>query len=110
MKLDRTEFLTVSGLRAKTLEVWLEQRWIVLANPDDAAPFTDIDLARARLIRELQEDMGANDAGVDIILHLMDQLHGMRRAMRDLQAQPMSESPHASAEALKKPKRAPRKT
>ncbi len=106
MKLDRTEFLAISGLHDATLEVWLEQSWIV---PSDAGPetsFSEIDVARARLIRELQDDMGANDAGIDIILHLMDQLHGMRRAMRELHAQHTTlEKPPGDAGGTARPRR-----
>jgi chaperone modulatory protein CbpM len=46
--------------------------------------FSDIDVARAHLIRDLKGDFGVNDEGVDIILHLVDQLHGLRRALGQL--------------------------
>lgn len=42
------------------------------------------DLARARLILDLTHGMGVNEAGVDIVMDLVDQLHGMRGAMRDI--------------------------
>ena len=32
----------------------------------------------------MQSGIGANDAGIDVILHLMDQLHGMRRVLAEL--------------------------
>ena len=43
-----------------------------------------MDVARARLIGNLQTDLGVNDEGVDIILHLLDQLHGLRRALNQM--------------------------
>ena len=46
--------------------------------------FSDMDVARAHLIRDLKGDFGVNDEGVDIILHLVDQLHGLRRAFAQL--------------------------
>jgi chaperone modulatory protein CbpM len=46
--------------------------------------FSDVDLARARLIRDLKTGFGVNDEGIDVILHLMDQLHGLRRALDQL--------------------------
>jgi chaperone modulatory protein CbpM len=46
--------------------------------------FSEIDVARARLIRELQVDFGVNDEGVGVILNLVDQLYGMRRTLREL--------------------------
>jgi len=39
----------------------------------DEAAFSDADLARANLIRELQQDLGVNNEGVGVILHLLDQ-------------------------------------
>ena len=47
--------------------------------------FSDTDVARAHLIRDLKGDLGVNDEGVDVILHLVDQLHGLRRAFEQLQ-------------------------
>lgn len=38
-----------------------------------------------RLIHDLKSDLGANDEGIDVILHLMDQLHGLRNALAQLQ-------------------------
>jgi chaperone modulatory protein CbpM len=48
--------------------------------------FSDADLARARLIQDLRLDFGVNDKGVAIILHLLDQLHGLRCLVRDIHA------------------------
>lgn len=79
--MDRDAFLASSGLEVTTLEVWIEQRWLAPRQTKAGLVFEDVDVARVRLIHELQHNIGANDAGVDIILHLMDQLHGMRRTM-----------------------------
>jgi chaperone modulatory protein CbpM len=40
-----------------------------------------IDLARARLILDLRGAMGINDEGIDVILHLVDQIYGLRCAL-----------------------------
>ena len=42
-----------------------------------------MDLARADLIRDLKHNMGVNDEGLDVILHLIDQMHGLRRALAE---------------------------
>ena len=80
MTMNKQEFLTSAGLQIQTLEHWLAQRWLI---PDQTAGmnFSEIDVARARLIGNLKTDFGVNDEGVDIILHLLDQLHGLRRAL-----------------------------
>ena len=84
MRMTKQEFLTSSGLQMQTLEFWLEQRWLIPDQTSVGIWFTDIDVARARLIQELKNDLGANDEGIDVILHLMDQLHGLRRALARL--------------------------
>jgi chaperone modulatory protein CbpM len=43
-----------------------------------------VDLARAQLIRDLRDDLGVNDEGISVILHLLDQVHGLRRSMHRL--------------------------
>jgi chaperone modulatory protein CbpM len=84
MTINKQEFLTSSGLQVQTLELWLEQKWLIPAQTPVGLTFSDMDIARARLIKELQADFGVNDEGVDIVLHLMDQLHGLRQALAQL--------------------------
>ena len=84
MRMTKREFLTSSGLQVQTLEFWIEQQWLIPEETPAGIQFTDIDIARARLIQDLKNDLGANDEGIDIILHLMDQLHGVRSALAQL--------------------------
>jgi chaperone modulatory protein CbpM len=95
MMMTKQEFLVTSGLHVQTLELWIEQRWIIPVQTTDEVQFSDIDVARVRFIQELRHDLGANDAGIDVILHLMDQLHGVRRVLmqlrRDVQERPSDE-------------------
>lgn len=84
MRMTRQEFLASSGLDVRTLEWWLEQEWLIPENTASGVRFGDIDIARARFIRELKDDIGANDEGIGVILHLVDQLHGMRQALAEL--------------------------
>jgi chaperone modulatory protein CbpM len=84
MIMNKQEFLTCSGLQVQTLEFWLEQRWLIPQESSTGMTFSDIDVARARLIQDLKTDFGVNDEGVDVILHLVDQLHGLRRALAQL--------------------------
>lgn len=84
MRLTRQEFLTSSGLQVQVLEFWLEQRWLVPEETTGEQRFSEVDVARAHLIRELKDDLGANDAGIDVILHLVDQIHGLRQVLMEL--------------------------
>jgi chaperone modulatory protein CbpM len=84
MTMNKQDFLTRAGLQVQTLELWLEQRWLIPQQSSAGTNFSDMDVARARLIRDLKDDFGVNDAGVDVILHLLDQLHGLRSALDHL--------------------------
>lgn len=84
--LDLEAFLAEASIERSVLERWIERRWIV-ATPGARPRLTDADAARAVLIRELDEDFGVNDEGIDLVLHLLDQMHGMRRLLREMRAE-----------------------
>lgn len=83
--MNKQEFLNSSGVQVQVLDFWLEQRWLIPEETPAGVRFSDMDVARAHLIHDLKHDFGANDEGIDVILHLMDQLHGLRRAFVQLQ-------------------------
>jgi chaperone modulatory protein CbpM len=78
------EFLIRAHLEHRSLEAWIAAGWLVPPQTEPELMFSDIDLARAQLIRDLREDFGVNDEGVSVILHLVDQMHGLRRSMEGL--------------------------
>ena len=82
--MNRQTFLTHLSIEMHTLEVWIKQDWLVPQRADTEPHFSDADLARARLIQHLKAGMGVNDEGIDVILHLLDQLHGVRQAFEGL--------------------------
>jgi chaperone modulatory protein CbpM len=84
MIMNRQEFLTSAGLQVQTLEFWLDQQWLIPDQTSDEMMFSDMDVARAHLIHDLKGDLGVNDEGVDVILHLVDQIHGLRGAFEQL--------------------------
>src|SRR5690348_2260454 len=90
--IEARTFLSRARLQPETLEAWMETAWLRPRRGDSGWTFSDIDIARARLIRDLQEDLGINDHGVTVVLDLLDQLHGLRRTLRilitALEAQP----------------------
>jgi chaperone modulatory protein CbpM len=84
MIMNKQEFLTSAGVQVQTLEFWLDQRWLIPDQTTAEMTFSDVDVARAHLIHDLKRDFGVNDEGVDVILHLVDQLHGLRGAFEQL--------------------------
>lgn len=77
------EFLQRTHLDSDTLEVWISEAWICPDCAMSERAFTDMDLARAELIHDLKANMGVNDEGLDVILHLIDQMHGLRKALAE---------------------------
>ena len=84
MKISREEFLSLSGMEDETLDAWIEEEWLIPSGSSAEPSFSDIDIARARLIRDLLVDFGVNDRGVGVILNLVDQLYGVRRTLMEL--------------------------
>jgi chaperone modulatory protein CbpM len=75
------EFLLRARLDAVSLDAWIEAGWLAPKQASPEPAFSDLDLARVCLIRDLREGMGVNDEGIAIVLDLLDQLHGFRQAL-----------------------------
>ena len=84
MTITRQEFLIRARLDGETLEAWIAEEWIVPTGADPETSYTEADVARAALIRVLMGDLEVNDAGVGVILDLVDQMHGLRKVLADL--------------------------
>jgi chaperone modulatory protein CbpM len=91
MKMETQEFVTRSHLDASTLNAWIEAEWLAPVTGQKTFLFSEADLARARLIQDLRLDFGVNDEGIAIVLHLLDQLHGLRCLLRDIHAMETSD-------------------
>jgi chaperone modulatory protein CbpM len=77
----REEILLRVGIGEDTFAAWCEAGWLRTAET-----YAEADLARAALIRDMIEAMGVNAEGVEVALSLLDQLHGARRALRQVAA------------------------
>ena len=84
--METREFISRSHLDTPTLNAWIEAEWLLPLASGKTFQFSDADLARARLIQDLKIDFGVNNEGIAIILHLLDQLHGLRCLVRDIHA------------------------
>jgi chaperone modulatory protein CbpM len=78
------EFVIRARVEDEALEGWIAAGWIIPPQREPEVAFSDVDLARAQLIRDLRDDLGVNDEGISVILHLLDQVHGLRRSMQHL--------------------------
>ena len=84
MIINKLDFLYRAQLDQETLEVWIEEEWLLPSRTATELAFSEADLARAKLILDLINDMGVNNEGVGIILNLLDQMHSLRKAMADM--------------------------
>jgi chaperone modulatory protein CbpM len=84
MIINKVEFLYRSRLDQETLDICLEEEWLVPQQAADEPAFSEVDLARAQLIAELKRDLGVNDEGVGVILNLLDQVHSLRKVLADV--------------------------
>jgi chaperone modulatory protein CbpM len=82
--MEYREFLSRAEIEDEVLEAWLAAGWLVPSTSEARPTFTEVELARARLIQDLRVDIGVNDDGVGVILDLIDQLHGLRSTLLDL--------------------------
>jgi chaperone modulatory protein CbpM len=81
---DELEFCLQLKIEASELDLWLEHGWLEPQGSVGKERFREADLARARLILDLFRNMGVNEEGIDIVMELVDQLHGVRGALKDL--------------------------
>ena len=77
-----TEAAEQTGLAPEVIIRFVSFQWIVPSEGPAEGPgdwqqlvLDDEDIARARLIRELQQEFGVNDEAIPIILNLIDQLN-----------------------------------
>jgi len=84
MTMTEDELIAIVRIDHRTLTVWVESGWLQPRTAGHRRQFSDIDVARAQLIADLVGPMQVNTEGVDIILDLLDQMHGLRAAMRSL--------------------------
>ncbi|MBB5533990.1 chaperone modulator CbpM [Rhizobium giardinii] len=84
--MNELEFCLKLKIEVSVLAVWIEQGWLVPDTTGLEQQFREADVARGQLILEMTRDMGVNEAGVDLVMELVDQLHSLRGTMQDLMA------------------------
>jgi chaperone modulatory protein CbpM len=75
------EFAMQARIDVETLDHWLQAGWLI--PHENGGGFSQIDVARAQLIGDLQE-LGINEEGIPVILDLIDQVHGLRNILREV--------------------------
>ena len=103
MTFEAEDLCRQTGIKRSRLETWIEAGWIRPRHTPSGPFFSSIDLARVELILDLVGPMGVNDEGAAIILDLLDQIHGLRRALQSMasvvSAQPSFVRQHIRSDA-----------
>jgi chaperone modulatory protein CbpM len=81
MIISKQEFLDRTQVDRETLEVWIEEEWLVPSGTAPEVAFSEADVARAALMRDLMQDLSVNNEGVGVILNLLDQMQGLGRVL-----------------------------
>jgi chaperone modulatory protein CbpM len=81
------------------VERWVARGLLRPAGAGDAWTFEQIDVARVRLLAELEGDIGFDDEAVETIVGLVDQVHTLRGQL-DLLARAIAEQPPATRQAI----------
>ncbi len=74
----------VQGLTIRRLRVWVKRGWVAPEPQPRGAIFSEVDIARLQLIRQLKTDLAVNNEAIPIVLSLIDQVHGLRYELRSL--------------------------
>ena len=75
----RVEGLTVARLRS-----FVTAECVAPAEREGRLAFAEVDLARVRLLAELVADFDLDADAAGMVVSLVDQIHGLRRALREL--------------------------
>lgn len=84
--MNDAEFCSHLGVDVTIIEIWVEEGWLRPGTSAGRRDFRHADLARGHLILDLTHRMGVNDAGVDVVMDLIDQIHGLRSAVASIKA------------------------
>lgn len=81
---ERDVVARVERITVRRLRTWVQRGWILPTRKGKAIEFSETDVARVSLIRDLRDTLEIQADAVPVILHLIDQIHGLRHEMRSL--------------------------
>ena len=85
--------LEIRELSISRLHKWIRLGWVRPERREGAAYFHDVDIARVRLLNELEQALEFDDDTVPLVLSLLDQIHGLRNELRSLALAVEEQSP-----------------
>ena len=76
--------LEIRELSIPRLHKWIRLGWVRPERREGAAFFHDVDIARVRLLNELEHTLEFDDDTVPLVLSLLDQVYDLRNELRCL--------------------------
>jgi chaperone modulatory protein CbpM len=93
MTLDEHDLIDkVGDLSVQRLHKWVRLGWVRPERHEGAAVYHEVDVARVRLLYQLEHEAEFDDETLPLVLSLLDQIHGLRAELRAL-AQAVNEQP-----------------
>ena len=74
----------VDGLTVARLRAFVAAECVAPAEQDGRLAYGEADVARLQLLAELAEDFDLDPEAAAVVVSLVDQIHGLRRALRQL--------------------------
>ena len=85
MSLSEQDVVAAVGeISARRLRLLVRRGWIRPERRSGMPEFSDADVARVRLVCHLTDRLDVPEDDVPVILSLVDQVYGLRRALRNL--------------------------
>jgi len=85
MTLDEHDLIRAIGdLPVQRLHKWLRLGWVRPERREGVAVYHEVDVARVRLLYELEHTAEFDDETLPLVLSLLDQIHGLRAELRCL--------------------------
>ncbi|CAN5605805.1 chaperone modulator CbpM [soil metagenome] len=93
------ELLREQGMTTVHVERWVARGLLRPREAGESWNFEQVDVARARLLAELSDDIGFDDDTVETVVSLVDQVHTLRGQL-SLLARAISDQPAETQEAI----------
>ena len=72
----------VRGLTLTRLKGWVARGWVRPCLGENGPVYSDLDVARCELVRQLRDDMELDRDTLSLVLSLLDQVYGLRWQLR----------------------------
>ena len=73
------------GLDGRLIADWVARGWVQVEGASPAEwMFTEIEIARLHLLRDLRVDLALDEETLPLVLSLLDQVYALRRTLRSV--------------------------